>query len=526
MITTRQSNAVRAVARPVDERATVRIGRDRPRDQEPPSPSPCGERVRARVGDYLSGHDPRTILADVVVGDAAEIARTVVDRCVEPPGWRVRHPDAHAAGLLHWLRADHLAEPAARAEHGRALAFFLLLFRRYPDAVPASELAALAGAAAGYTGDQLDGPAFWAGSATGAIRAYDDAPDPALPHGAILLFRFAAIGTDPTDPYHATYATALIRALRRLPGWAADPRVADEVLAYARRCVDAKPPDDTDRVVYVAQLVDVLTSIYLATGDSPRIDEAVTIGTSQLDGPTPVHRIAIHTATATALHIRYIDTDALPDLHRVIELERQAVELADAMPDSRADLLSALADSLVSLYLRTEEDAVGREAVEIQRRAADTASPGTEQHAQLSCQLAGTLFARFQQTRDRADFDAAVRAAQVGSRVRDIDRADVARRHGLVALTCHLRYDLTAEVSHLAGAFQTAGFRHVVATQWVVNDRRARAAVAALYRVVTEPGHAPNASGVPAALRQVLRAERDANPDRPWLWAPYVHFGP
>ncbi|WP_442792315.1 CHAT domain-containing protein [Amycolatopsis sp. NBC_01307] len=86
--------------------------------------------------------------------------------------------------------------------------------------------------------------------------------------------------------------------------------------------------------------------------------------------------------------------------------------------------------------------------------------------------------------------------------------------------------ELRDEAAHLTGAFQTAGFRHVVATQWPVNDRRARAAVRTFYRHVVGDAKTPDAARAAVAVWQVLRGERAAYPDRPAIWAPFVHFGP
>ncbi|MFI5590012.1 CHAT domain-containing protein [Amycolatopsis sp. NPDC051758] len=190
----------------------------------------------------------------------------------------------------------------------------------------------------------------------------------------------------------------------------------------------------------------------MANGELARIDEAVMTGLNAVGAAGPVHQIAILTATATALHNRYLDTDALPDLRQAISLERRAAALADAIPGSEAALLSTLADSLTSLYLRTEDDAVGRDAVDVQRQALAAATPGSELHTEISYELACTMFARFRGTRDRGDFDAAIQAAEAGMQIRAEERGDIARRHGLVALTHQLRHELSADVDDLRRA--------------------------------------------------------------------------
>ncbi|TDO48605.1 CHAT domain-containing protein [Kribbella sp. VKM Ac-2527] len=79
------------------------------------------------------------------------------------------------------------------------------------------------------------------------------------------------------------------------------------------------------------------------------------------------------------------------------------------------------------------------------------------------------------------------------------------------------------EVLHLASAFQLAGYRHVVATQWVVDDAIAARASRRFYDLLGD-----SASADPAAviLNEVTRELRDQYPGQPHLWAPFVHSGP
>ncbi|HEY8985848.1 MAG TPA: CHAT domain-containing protein [Streptomyces sp.] len=79
---------------------------------------------------------------------------------------------------------------------------------------------------------------------------------------------------------------------------------------------------------------------------------------------------------------------------------------------------------------------------------------------------------------------------------------------------------LADEAAHVAGALQTAGFRHVIAALWPLSDTRAPQATDRLYDVLTS-------GGSPAtAAHEALVLLRTARPDAPVLWAPYVHVGP
>ncbi|HEY7224688.1 MAG TPA: CHAT domain-containing protein [Micromonosporaceae bacterium] len=101
---------------------------------------------------------------------------------------------------------------------------------------------------------------------------------------------------------------------------------------------------------------------------------------------------------------------------------------------------------------------------------------------------------------------------------------------GLVVPSGHLAYlsacstayggsELLDEAIHLASAFQVAGFRHVVATQWPVNDSVALGYSEKVYDQVTR--RVAPAVAVHRAVREVRRAK----PDQPLAWASHVHFG-
>jgi tetratricopeptide (TPR) repeat protein len=81
------------------------------------------------------------------------------------------------------------------------------------------------------------------------------------------------------------------------------------------------------------------------------------------------------------------------------------------------------------------------------------------------------------------------------------------------------------EAIHLAAAMQFLGFRHVVATMWVVTDLPAATVASAFYTELTRDGQ-PDSSRAAAALHQAVRSLRGSVPDEPLLWAPYIHFGP
>ncbi|WP_158634092.1 CHAT domain-containing protein [Amycolatopsis sp. WAC 04169] len=82
---------------------------------------------------------------------------------------------------------------------------------------------------------------------------------------------------------------------------------------------------------------------------------------------------------------------------------------------------------------------------------------------------------------------------------------------------------LADESLHLASAFQLAGFRHVIASLWPLNDHVAATAAAAVYRHLPDT---PNADHAATALHHVARELRADYPGRPDLWTALIHNGP
>ena len=82
---------------------------------------------------------------------------------------------------------------------------------------------------------------------------------------------------------------------------------------------------------------------------------------------------------------------------------------------------------------------------------------------------------------------------------------------------------LADEASHLAGALQSTGFRHVIAAQWTVGDRVAADVTGRFFAAMQRHHFRPEATAL--ALHQATRAAR-AHSSRPATWAPLMHFGP
>lgn len=82
---------------------------------------------------------------------------------------------------------------------------------------------------------------------------------------------------------------------------------------------------------------------------------------------------------------------------------------------------------------------------------------------------------------------------------------------------------LTDEALHLPAVLQLVGFRHVIATQWHIEDRHAARIAEAVYSRLAEGGEL-DAGGAARALHGALGELREQG--HPLDWAAYVHRGP
>ncbi|MFH0519320.1 CHAT domain-containing protein [Streptomyces sp. M41] len=81
------------------------------------------------------------------------------------------------------------------------------------------------------------------------------------------------------------------------------------------------------------------------------------------------------------------------------------------------------------------------------------------------------------------------------------------------------------EAITLTSALQHAGWRHVVGTLWSVGDAAAAMISTATYRQLVRDGRV-DADDIARVLHRVTLAMRDELPQRPSVWAPFVHVGP
>ncbi|MFF1341230.1 CHAT domain-containing protein [Streptomyces sp. NPDC058290] len=85
---------------------------------------------------------------------------------------------------------------------------------------------------------------------------------------------------------------------------------------------------------------------------------------------------------------------------------------------------------------------------------------------------------------------------------------------------------LADESLHITGAFQIAGYQHVIGTLWSVDDRAAAELAAEFYAHLTADGTTAPRTGLSAhALHHAVRRMRARYPYSPGLWAAHTHTG-
>lgn len=80
---------------------------------------------------------------------------------------------------------------------------------------------------------------------------------------------------------------------------------------------------------------------------------------------------------------------------------------------------------------------------------------------------------------------------------------------------------------HILGAFQLAGFPHVIGTMWRVEDATAAQISSLFYNIVLKNGELrPSESAI--ALHKAVRQVRSDQGGKlnPFFWAAFVHAGP
>ncbi|MFI8965995.1 CHAT domain-containing protein [Streptomyces sp. NPDC053493] len=85
--------------------------------------------------------------------------------------------------------------------------------------------------------------------------------------------------------------------------------------------------------------------------------------------------------------------------------------------------------------------------------------------------------------------------------------------------------DVLDEATHPAAVLHFAGFRHVLASLYPVQDASAPAVTDAVYARLTRGDGELDASRAPRALHAALTELRAAHPHQPKIWMPYIHVG-
>jgi hypothetical protein len=85
---------------------------------------------------------------------------------------------------------------------------------------------------------------------------------------------------------------------------------------------------------------------------------------------------------------------------------------------------------------------------------------------------------------------------------------------------------LPDEPIHLAAACLLAGYRHVIATLWPIDDADAVRVTRSVYTALAAGGAPPRLDATAPAVHHATRQLRALYPQQPSRWAPHIHTGP
>jgi hypothetical protein len=352
-----------------------------------------------------------------------------------------------------------------------------------------------------------------AGDALGQLYRHDPERqrDPALLARVIGACREAASYADILeDPAVAakrwgTLGSWLVERYER----AGDAAALAEAIAAARQAVAAAGPEHPDRGGYLNNLRQALLQDWDRTGNRATLDEAVRVARAAVDSAPPgaPGRAQRHAALSSLLDRMAELTGEAEMVAEAIAAARASLAATPADDPRRAGRLDDLGSALTSLFRYTGDSKMLAEAVRVRREALAMTAAGHPGRTGLSL-----LYL------DDHDTD-------------PLTVADVASRRlpgGLAYLSaCETTVTSVALVNesvHLTGAFQLAGYQHVVGTLWRAGDYPSALLARDFYTALVAGG--AGASGAARALHQATTQLRRQFPDRPTLWAGYIHAGP
>jgi tetratricopeptide (TPR) repeat protein len=128
----------------------------------------------------------------------------------------------------------------------------------------------------------------------------------------------------------------------------------------------------------------------------------------------------------------------------------------------------------------------------------------------------------------RQPWDGGLRLADGQLAVSDLARCRPAAGGLAFLAACQTATSGTAlpdENINLVSAVQCAGYQQVIGTLWPVRDAPAAFVTRQVYRHIVGDDHI-DLSNTAMALHDAVRRLRQRHPDRPRVWAPFVHVGP
>ncbi|GII87240.1 CHAT domain-containing protein [Sphaerisporangium siamense] len=317
----------------------------------------------------------------------------------------------HAAGTLHWRRAQSLADERAAREVDIAVPLFMMVHRSGSALPPPEPLApTLAAIPQVLPGE----PLTWMHFLEVLETWLTSGADPYRLRLAVHVGRNAARSTPAGHPMRIGHLIFLSNALRCLFEQSGDLASLDEAIEIGEQGA-AEARTDEDRAAFLSGLATSLRVRYEHTGDVPALHRSVETGRWALRVVPHGHpqRYVPLMELSLALRALYDRTDDPALLEELCVLGAAAIEaLPPELPPS-AVMLTNHGSALRARFERTGRQDVLGEAIAVARRAAAQAPPRTPLQVACRYNLAGLLREQFEHTGDLRALNEAVVLADV-----------------------------------------------------------------------------------------------------------------
>jgi len=365
--------------------------------------------VKARLERYVATGDASLVLEPAALAEAGRLAEAS-----RADGDEDDWEPLQLLGDLQWAR--YLAVPADQKEKelSAAIGLFTPCFIRGVGNPPGPILPLLAKRAVPV--------------ATSMFERISGTPGLALISETADLWRRIIDATPPDDPSRPVYLSNLGGALWSRAEWTGTMSDLDSAIEIIQSLLIAIPDDHPNRAAFLSNIGVAFQVRYGLSGNIADLDEAIETtqaairATPEGNPARPVYLSNL----ALALRVRFSVLGADADLDSAVEAAQAAMAVTPDDHSKRAEHLANLGAVLLTRFKRIGTRTDLDEAIEITRAAIDAAPAEHPGRAGTLSNLGAALSDRFGLTGAHADLDAAISAfyeAVTATPIHDPDRA-------------------------------------------------------------------------------------------------------